>query len=549
MTTIELLLDIFGYLTVVLSGAIVALQAAVIGGVAFLALLACPHARLFATDALTIKAGTILAYSAFGLAAALAVSLALHATTLAGTISLTPAELVGAGSVIAGLARIAAALAIGLTARHRPNAPALFALVVVLMSATLATSHAAARLDMRLPLLAATLFHVLGASVWIGGLPYFLAALRGTDDGASHAWIGRRFSLISMTGVAMLSAGAAGLAFAYIARPEALYGTSYGLMVTGKAILFVGLLLLGLGNYRLVERLRRDPATPVARLRRFAEVEIGVGIVVFFTAASITSLPPAVDIFAERVSWAELIERMTPAIPRLSSPDHGDLAIPALQARLDAEAKAAQTRAGAAFVPGGGEMPPRNAFDIAWSEYNHHWAGLFVLAVGLLCLIERSGHAPWARNWPLLFFVLAGFLFWRSDPEAWPIGQIGFFDSLRDPEIVQHRLAVLVVLIFGLFEWGVRTGRIRTPAAAIVFPLAVGIGATLLLTHSHAIANVKEQLLIEASHLPMALLGIAAAAARWLELRLPTIAGQRAGLIWPLCFLAIGAILLAYREA
>ena len=43
---------------------------------------------------------------------------------------------------------------------------------------------------------------------------------------------------------------------------------------------------------------------------------------------------------------------------------------------------------------------------------------------------------------------------------------------------------------------------------------------TLLLTHSHAIANIKDQLLIELTHTPLALAGIAAGWGRWLEIRL-----------------------------
>ena len=58
------------------------------------------------------------------------------------------------------------------------------------------------------------------------------------------------------------------------------------------------------------------------------------------------------------------------------------------------------------------------------------------------------------------------------------------------------------------------------PRAALVFPLLCAAGGTLLLTHSHAIANVKDQLLIELTHTPLAIAGIAAGWARWLEIRL-----------------------------
>src|SRR5207302_10384255 len=110
------------------------------------------------------------------------------------------------------------------------------------------------------------------------------------------------------------------------------------------------------------------------------EVEVGIGITLFFVAASLTSLPPAADLTHDRVTIAEMVERLTPHWPRFTSPEHGDLAIPALQARLDAEAASSAARP-QAFVPGGGALPPRNAEDIAWSEYNHHWSGLLVLAI------------------------------------------------------------------------------------------------------------------------------------------------------------------------
>ncbi len=98
---------------------------------------------------------------------------------------------------------------------------------------------------------------------------------------------------------------------------------------------------------------------------------------------------------------------------------------------------------------------------------------------------------------------------------------IGLLESLRDPEVVQHRLFALMPLLFGAFEWCVRTGRLRSRAAAQVFPLVCAGGGALLLTHNHTIANVKDALLIEFTHTPLALASIAAGWARWLELRLP----------------------------
>lgn len=115
----------------------------------------------------------------------------------------------------------------------------------------------------------------------------------------------------------------------------------------------------------LVERLRARPDTSILSLRRFAEVEIGIGITIFFAAASLTSVPPAVDLTQDRASWQEIRERNMPQWPRLTSPDHDKLALPALQEKLDAEAAQHTAPPQVAFVPGSDDLPPRNAADIA----------------------------------------------------------------------------------------------------------------------------------------------------------------------------------------
>jgi putative copper resistance protein D len=370
-------------------------------------------------------------------------------------------------------------------------------------------------------------------------------------DGIALRLVGARFSRMSMVGVGCILVSGITMTLLYIGDWAGFYGTAFGVMVGAKIAMF--LMLLGLGglNFLLVERLRANPATSVGRLRRFAEVEFGIGIAIFFAAASLTSVPPAVDLAQDRVTWPEIQERNTPMWPRMTSPGHDDLALPALQAKLDAEAAAHRAAPQAAFVPGGGELAPRNADDIAWSEYNHHWAGLIVIAVGLLALANRAGLRI-ARHWPLAFLGLAVFLFFRSDPETWPMGNIGFLESFRDVEVLQHRFFVLLILVFTWFEWRVRATNWNNRHAAMVFPLLCAAGGTMLLTHSHAIANVKDQLLIELTHTPLALAGIAAGWGRWLEIRLNPrenpLAWQITGWVWPTCILFCGLVLLGYRE-
>ncbi|HKW53057.1 MAG TPA: CopD family protein [Stellaceae bacterium] len=548
-----LLLDIFGFLSVVLRGLVLTAQSLTIGGVVFLVLLAYPLRReLGASGAAAVeRCCRLLLWSALAFAALELTFVMLECVVLAGTVDISLAEALGAAFARFGLIAAAASAVTAALVRRPPRGlrvAALPVLALVMLLAQAATSHAAAQLSHRAPLLIADLLHMGAAAAWIGGIPYLLLALGRTGDRRALARIGRRFSLIALGAVALLIAAGLAMAVPYIGSIDAIYGTAYGVMVVTKALLLLGLLCLGGMNYLLVERLRRVPGTPIVRLRRFAEVEIGLGISVLFAAASLTSQPPAVDLTTDRASLHEIVERLTPHWPRLASPAHASLALSELQAKIDAAAAANAPRP-QAFVPGEGVLPPRNAEDIAWSEYNHHWAGLFVLAIGLLTLAERTGHAPWARHWPLLFIGLAAFLFIRSDPEVWPLGDIGFFASLRDPEIVQHRIFVALIAAFGFFEWRVRAGTLRGSGAALVFPLITALGGVLLLTHSHALSNIKEQLLIEITHVPLALCGITAGWARWLELRLDEPGSRIASWIWPIAFVLVGIILLLYREA
>ncbi|CAH2600965.1 Copper resistance protein [Rhodovastum atsumiense] len=547
-----LLIDLFGYLGVILHGVAIVAQSMALGGVLFLLLIARPLQGMGAAGPMVLRDTLrITTWAAVALALVEAAIVAMQVAILTDTVAIPTVDALGSASALAGLAKLAAALALAvLLGRHGADATArtLLGLGAVVLTAATLTTHAAARIEDRPLLLAATALHQLGAAIWIGGIPCFVAALARVRDGLSWRAIGARFSRMSMAGVGCIVLSAAVLAAIYIGDWAGLYGTAYGVMVGAKAVMFAGLLALGFGNFRVVERLRADPATPVLRLRRFAEVEIGLGFTLFFAAAGLTSAPPAIDLQQDRVTWQEIVARNTPVWPRLVSPDHDALALPALQAKLDAEAAQRSAPAARAFIPGAGELAERNAADIAWSEFNHHWAGLSVLAIGLLALANRAGVRP-ARHWPLLFLVMGSFLFVRSDPEVWPLGENGLLESLRDVEVLQHKALVLLIVAFGLFEWRVRLGLARRRWAPYVFPIVCAIGGAALLTHSHAISNVKEQLLIELTHTPLALFGVAAGWARWLELRLDGRAARIAAWVWPICFVLVGLTLLNYREA
>src|SRR5581483_8469205 len=323
-----LLLDIFGFLTVILRGLAITAQAFAVGGIAFLLCLAKPlHGLLEETGVrIVARALAITVWSALALALVEALTLAAETAILIDTADLPLAGALGAAFVTAGALKIAGALAIAALCRWAPSRPALAAAGLAVIAGATLTSHAVARLDDRLPLAAVSALHQIGAALWIGGLPCFVAALALCRDGRAWRLVGKRYSQLSMIAVAILLAAGIAMALVYVDSWEALWGTAYGAMVTGKVCMFLGLLLLGALNYRLVERLRADPTTPVTRLRRCAEVEIGVGITVFFAAASLTSLPPAADLTTDRATLHEVVERLTPQWPpRLASPDHASL--------------------------------------------------------------------------------------------------------------------------------------------------------------------------------------------------------------------------------
>lgn len=552
----SLLFDIFGFLSVLVDGLAMVTQAFTLGGIAFLLLLAEPLAGVLGATGEEIgrRTRTILVWSAACLAVTMAGRTALLAVVLAGTADMPLGDAVGADFVRAGMVAglAAAVIAAVVLARLDRSRPLLLPLLVVtLLGAVAFLTHGAARLDDRWLLMATMIVHMSAAALWLGGLPYFLAALAVSKDPVAAHRVGARFSLMAMAGVFTLLASGIVMSLKYIDSPEAIYGTAYGAMLSTKVLMFVGLLGFGFKNMLIVRRLRRSPDAPVLVMRRFAEVELGVAVAVLLSAASLTSLPPASDLKQDRATLQEVLERLTPAVPLLASPDWDKLAIPRLEARIaaDKQAGAAEAQIPMAYVPGAGVIVPPNATDIAWSEFNHHWAGIGVLLIGLMALLDRTGWVPVARNWPLLFLALAAFVIIRSDPEAWPLGSLGFLESLRDPEVAQHRIFSLLPITFGLFEWAVRTGRLASPRAAMVFPLLVAAGGTIMLTHSHSLGNVRQELLIEWTHIPVALLGIAAGWARWLEIRLPPPRGRLYGWLWPVMFVAIGAILLIYREA
>ena len=533
-------LDIYGFIAVLLRAATLALGSIAIGGVVFTFLV---NDRL----PLTRAGNRLVVISSLSLAIAECCCLAANAAVLGGTTGLTFWELAGANFFGCGCISLLAATVLAILAlRGREASWSSLICAILLLASEVATSHAAARVDSQVLLLLLTAIHQGATAAWIGGLPYLLLSLRHTVPDNTLLNRARRFSRLSMWSVAFLVAGGVGLSFLYIGSPSAIYGTNYGLMVSAKVILFALVLGLGAINFRIIRELNAGDRSWITRIGRIGEAEIGIGITVVLAAASLTSQPPGVDLTVDRVTMPMIVARMTPEAPRLRTPPLSSLSPSARE--IWKKSHPAGQIANQAYIPGQNYQPSTPG-DIAWSEYNHHWAGVIVLVAGVLAVFSRFGRFGWARHWPLAFTGLAVFLLVRADPEAWPLGPDGFWESFADADVTQHRIFVLLVLLFAAFEWGVQTGRLTSQAAALVFPAVCAIGGALLLTHTHAIANIQEALLAELSHLPLALFAVAAGWARWLELRYPGRHRRWAAHVWPVCFAMIGVVLLLYREA
>lgn len=552
----------FALFSVILNAATLAFESLVLGGLVYLAFVGLPAGP--AAQPAIDRCHRGIGWAALALAIAQILFVAVNTLTLMETIQMSIIELGTADFFIAGIATVLASLALLLLLRVSDWAfasrnwflvsVAPFACVLLLTSVW--RSHSVSRLDDRLITAILTGLHQFAVAAWIGGLPFLLISLRVSEDLPSARFMAGRFSKLAIASVVTMIATGAALSYFFIGSWQALYGTAYGFMVLTKIALLVLLLMLGWVNFQLV-RLPGGPADskhspenflelrelprPLLALRRLGEAEIGIGFTIILAAASLTSQPPAVDLVHDRLTAHEIVERITPKIPRLAYPVEAVSPATPFEESLRRFDNTANARA------------HHKQADIEDSEASHHWAGIILLAIATCAWLSRSKRFPWARYWPLGFIALSIFLFIRVDPENWPMGTRSFWKSFYDPEVLEHRTIFLLLIFYAIFEAGVQTGRLKSRIAASIFPVMIVVSGALLLLHSHALGNVKEELLIEMNHNAIAVFAVLAGWTRLTEVRLPPAEGGRltriAGLVWPVCLVAVALLLLNYREA
>ena len=541
------LVNIFGYLSVLLRAGTLIFQSLLLGGVLFISWVARPSSEIPDSSLERVRSSSLRLFriAAIGLAIVQVLYLYVNSAMLMASAEMGLRDIVGANFFISGSIVFAAAILAALLATIRSKFALtwLGLLVAIILAASVMTNHAASRMDGRAPLIVLSFLHELATGFWIGGLPFLLLGLFVGKTSSTQWRLTRRFSQIALVSVAVIVFSGVAMSLSYIGSVRSLFGTAYGVMVSAKAIMLAAMLLLGGINFLLLRKYSGDAGGP--RLRRLVEAEVGIGITIILTAASLTSQPPAVDLVNDTVDFAHIASRLKPEWPRLASPQLAQLSSPFPGRKIDIPAVAPLP---AAYTIDGAPLSRSEVADIGWSEYNHHWMGVLVLAMGLLALLARTGHAKWAEYWPLVLIGIAIFIFVRGDPECWPLGPQGFWISWTKTEVFQHRMAALLCIAFAIFELRVRRRPSSGGPLALVFPLLCAAGGALLLTHSHSLTNVQEEFLAEMSHVPLGILAVLSGWARWLEIRLPPEDRAIPAWIWPVCFALIGVGLLNYRE-
>lgn len=201
--------------------------------------------------------------------------------------------------------------------------------------------------------------------------------------------------------------------------------------------------------------------------------------------------------------------------------------------------------------PGGWEGSKEG---VAYSEFNHHLAGLFVLLIGFSELAQalRLVSVRWARMLlPSALLGTAGFLLVWSDHEAWPIGPMAFSETFfgSDHEILQHKLYGLLSLLVGTIEVLRRLDRLSHVTWMIPLPLFAMIGGAMLFGHSHGAHPSAEKIAFH--HAVMGTLAVSAGSSRLVSGWTPSFLGLsrlRWEMIWAGLIFLIGIQLLFYSE-
>jgi putative copper resistance protein D len=196
----------------------------------------------------------------------------------------------------------------------------------------------------------------------------------------------------------------------------------------------------------------------------------------------------------------------------------------------------------------------------AYSEFNHHLAGAFVLLIGLseLPIALAVTTLAWTRFLlPVAMLGAGGYLIVWSDHDAWPIGSQGFVQTFfsGDVETVQHKLYAVFLLCVGTLEMLRRAGRIEQAVWRMPLPVFAILGGIVLFLHSHGLHPAAQKIALH--HGVMGVMAIVAGScklAAWPSQSSPQAPAWAGGawfrweLAWATLIVLIGVQLLVYAE-
>jgi copper resistance protein D len=207
--------------------------------------------------------------------------------------------------------------------------------------------------------------------------------------------------------------------------------------------------------------------------------------------------------------------------------------------------------------------------DTEWSVFNHRGAGWFIFFWGLTALV--AGLQWPRRTWlrfvpPLTLLGLVEFLSLRNDPEAWPIGPIGFWASLKDPEVFQHRVFVFLLLVIAIVELLRAADRLPPFLQRFALPGLALFGGIYLFFHKHGgteMARMKSDSamasspamqsmmasmeLVKHEHLWFSLCGFGLGAAKLLA-DTGRLKGRLGATLWSVFAIILGIYMMGYTE-
>ncbi|MDB6064970.1 MAG: Copper resistance domain protein [Pedosphaera sp.] len=405
-------------------------------------------------------------------------------------------------------------------------------------------SHAAAQPQGTLVVMPSQVAHITAAAIWVGVLVHLLAArsvIQGATGNAGTGLISeivRRFSPVALAMTSLLALSGLLMLFRFLGGAGAVPTSAYGLTLMVKLTVLVPAIVAGSVNYRMVRPGLAACTTPTAgqnlvergallkRFGRMLELEVTAGILVITVAGILGSVSPPGEAGAYRLTEPQSHALLSPRWPATKFVNP-------------------VTFYGAAT---------RTMDDFRYAEFTHHWSGVMVCLLGIGWLIQGRGgrSGRWAGNfWPFLLIPFAVFVAVASDPEVWLLRRVSLAQTLGDPQLLEHQLGAVMILVLVGFGWhDRRTLETRRPLG-YALPIIMILGGLLLLGHAHSTLTITEPVtnLINFQHAILGTFIIFAGTVRWLSLRdlFPRRAAQ---ILWPGFIIGLGLFMaFCYSEA